>query len=84
MDFVGLFHGKMILVVIDSHLKWIEAFPTNSATSHGHLTLTHIVCTVVLVTDNGACFVSQEFESFLLINHVTSAPFHLAINHLAE
>ena len=33
MDFAGPFQGKMILIVIDSHSKWIEAFPTNSATS---------------------------------------------------
>ena len=33
MDFVGPFQGKMILVVVDSHSKWIEAFPIVSATS---------------------------------------------------
>ena len=33
MDFAGPFEGKMILVIIDSHLKWIEAYPTSGATS---------------------------------------------------
>ena len=37
--------------------------------------------------DNGPCFVSKEFETFLsknCIKHVTSAPFHPATNGLAE
>ena len=41
----------------------------------------------VLVTDNGSCFVSEKFETFLLNNgvkHITSAPYHPATNGLAE
>ena len=37
--------------------------------------------------DNGPCFVSEEFETFLSkngIKHVTSAPFYPATNGLAE
>ena len=92
MDFAGSFQGKMILIVIDSHSKWIEAFPTNSSTSS---TVIHLSRTLfsqfglpeVLVTDNGSCFVSEEFETFLLSNgvkHITSAPYHPATNGLAE
>ena len=92
MDFASPFRGKMILVVIDSHSKWIEAFPTNSSTSqtvlqHSRTLFAQFGVPEILVTDNGSCFVSQEFETFLLKNgvkHITSAPFHPASNGLAE
>lgn len=92
MDFAGPFEGKMILVVIDSHSKWIEAYPTDSSTSTKVIELSRTLFSQfgipeVLVTDNGPCFVSEEFETFLSkngIKHVTSAPFHPATNGLAE
>ncbi|MCG8621136.1 MAG: DDE-type integrase/transposase/recombinase [Proteobacteria bacterium] len=92
MDFAGPFQGKMILVVIDSHSKWIEAYPTDSSTSSKVIELSRTLFAQfglpeVLVTDNGSCFVSEEFETFLSkngIKHVTSAPFHPATNGLAE
>ena len=40
-----------------------------------------------VVTDNGPCFTSSEFEQFLLKNelaHKTSPPYHPASNGLAE
>ncbi len=41
----------------------------------------------VVVTDNGSCFVSEDFETFLVTNgtkHITSAPYHPSTNGLAE
>uniref|UniRef100_A0A3B1KG74 Integrase catalytic domain-containing protein n=1 Tax=Astyanax mexicanus TaxID=7994 RepID=A0A3B1KG74_ASTMX len=41
----------------------------------------------MIVSDNGACFMSAEFKEFMIkngITHVTSAPFHASSNGLAE
>ena len=92
MDYAGPFQGKMFLVVIDAHSKWVEAFPTNSSTSavvidHISTLFAQFGYPEVVVTDNGSCFVSEEFEAYLLkngIRHLTSAPYHPATNGLAE
>ncbi len=92
MDFAGPVHGKMILIIVDSHSKWIEAFPTDSSTSSKVIELSRTLFAQfgvpeVIVTDNGPCFVSEEFEMFLIKNgvkHIASAPYHPATNGLAE
>ena len=92
MDFAGPVNGKMILIVIDAHSRWIEAYPTESATSSVVIELLRALFSQfgipeVLVTDNGPCFVSEEYEIFLAMNgvkHITSAPYHPATNGLAE
>ena len=33
MDFAGPIQGKSVLVVIDTHSRWTEVYPTESATS---------------------------------------------------
>ena len=92
MDFAGPVNGKMILIVIDTHSRWIEAYPTKTATSSAVIELSRVLFSQfgipeVLVTDNGPCFVSEEFEIFLVkngIKHITSALYHPATNGLAE
>ena len=92
LDFAGPFEGKMILIAIDAHSKWIKAISTpNStfATVIGELRtlFARFGLPESIVTDNATCFVSDEFESFLSSNgvkHTTSAPYHPATNGLAE
>lgn len=92
MDFAGPVNGKMILIVIDAHSRWIQAYCTESATSSVVIELSRVLFSQfgipkVLVTDNGPFFVSEEFEIFLAKNgvkHITSAPYHPAINGLAK
>ena len=92
IKFAGPMYGKMYLVIIHSHSKWIEAFVTTSSTCTTVIEiLRHIFACFgipkIIVSDNGPCFVSEEFELFLLANglkHITSSPYHSAMNGLAE
>ncbi len=92
IDFAGPMDGRMFLVVIDAHSKWIEVFPTSSTTSAVVIScLTRLFSSFglpeTIVSDNGTCFVSAEFQQFLKqhgIRQITSAPYHPASNGLAE
>ena len=92
VDFMGPFMGHMILVLVDSHSKWIEAHVMSSVTSTLTIQcLRRIFATFglpeVVVTDNGPSLVSDEFEAWLKrngIRHKTSPPYHPATNGLAE
>ena len=92
LDYAGPVEGKMVLVMIDAHSKWIEAVPTTTATSAAVIEVcrerfAQFGLPETVVTDNGSCFVSSEFEAFLKrngIQHVTTAPYHPASNGLAE
>ena len=82
----------MFLVLIDAHTKWIEVFPMAGATSAATIqqlltTLARFGLPNTVVTDNSPCFISEEFEAFLIANgirHVRTAPYHPASNGLAE
>ena len=69
-DYAGPFLGKMFLVIIDAHSKWIDAHIVGTATSQATIEklrstfATHGVPDVV-VCDNGTAFTSAEFEEFL-------------------
>ena len=86
LDYAGTLFGKMYLVLIDAYSKWIEAKVVSTATSAAtieHLTSIFSVHELpeVLVTDNGTCFTSTEFQEFTKqngIRHIRTAPYHLA------
>ena len=85
----------MLLIVVDSHSKWIEVKVVKVVKNATSLvTMEHFRTMFathglpkMLVTDNGTPFVSKEIEVFYKqngIRHVRSAPYHPATNGLAE
>jgi len=75
LDYAGPFMGKMFLVIIDAHSKWIDVHATSSATSS--TTIEKLQVTFAsqglpesVVTDNGTNFCSEEFETFLKQNGI--------------
>ena len=92
LDYAGPFEGKMILIIVDAHSKWIEAICTPGSTSavvidELQTLFAQFGLLETIVTDNGPCFVSSEFETFLArneIKHLTSAPYHPSSNGLTE
>ncbi|XP_046556702.1 uncharacterized protein K02A2.6-like [Haliotis rubra] len=92
LDYAGPFLGKLFLVCIDAHSKWLEVVPLNSSTSTvtieclRRMFATHGLPETV-VTDNGTCFTSDEFTVFMKkngIHHLCVAPYHPASDGLAE
>ena len=86
IDYAGQVKGRMILVIVDSHSKWIEAHVVSSATSQATIEKLRLVFSIhgipeVIISDNGTAFTSQEFTEFVRSNgikHLTSAPYHPA------
>ena len=92
LDYAGPFLGKMFLIVIDAHSKWIEAFPMNTSTSSTTIEKLRITFVThglpeIVVTENGCNFITRKFEDFLKQNgicHIRTAPYHPASNGMAE
>ena len=92
IDFAGPFMGKMFLLVIDAHSRWMEVEIVNAASTQN--TIEHLRAMFarfglpkVMVTDNGTCFTSSDFAEFARrnqIRHIRIAPYHPSSNGLAE
>jgi transposase InsO family protein len=82
----------MFLILVDAHSQWMEVCPVTSATSQVTIDRLRMIFAThglpqILVSDNGTCFTSAEFQEFVRkngIRHVTSSPYHPASNGLAE
>ena len=91
-DYAGPLEGKMFLILIDAHSKWMEVYPTSSSTSSTTIeklrqSFCYLGLPEILVTDNGSTFTSDEFEEFMKRNgvrHIKTSPYHPASNGLAE
>ena len=92
LDYAGPLQGKMFLVLIDAHSKWMDVFPVHSATTSATLECLRRTFAIhgipeTIVTDNGSCFTSEEFATCMLnngIHHICVAPYHPASNGMAE
>ena len=92
IDYLGPFLGKMFLLIVDSHSKWVEVHVTTSATTATTIdklqtSFAALGLPEVVVSDNGPAFCSDEFRSFMKqngIQHVKTPPYHPASNGLAE
>lgn len=92
IDYAGPIKGTMILVVVDSHTKWIEAVPVSQANSHSTINALRTIFSRfgiprTVVTDNGTPFTAWEFEQFMQRNgiaHIRTPPYHPQSNGLAE
>ena len=92
IDYAGPVQGKMVLVIIDAHSKWIDAHVTSTSTSQA--TIEKLMQTFAthglpdtIVSDNGTAFTSREFQQFIYqngIKHITVTPYHPSSNGLAE
>ena len=74
----------MLLIIVDAYSKWIDVHITNSSTAS--VTIQKLLITFAthglprtIVSDNGPCFTSSEFEQFVKCNgirHLKTAPYH--------
>jgi len=88
----GPFEGRMILVRIYAHSKFIDARVVNAATTVTAVTnlrqsFAMFGLPVMLMTDNGLCFTTDDFHRICKgkgIKHFTTAPYDPAGNGLAE
>ena len=92
IDYAGPFMGKMILITVDIHSKWLKTQVVDTPTSTGticklrHMFAIHRIPETI-VADNGSVFTSSKFQHFLDmsgIRYLTTPPYHRASNELTE
>ena len=92
VDFAGPFLGRVFLVIVDAHSKWLDVHMMSNTTSMATIEKLRSIFSIfglprVLVSDNAMVFTSTEFKRFSDengIKHLTVAPYHPSCNGLAE
>lgn len=92
LDFAGPILGKTILIIVDSHSKWLEIYPMLSTSASKTIVVLREVFARYglpknIVSDNGPQFVAEEFQQFMRANgirHIRTSPYHPASNGAAE
>lgn len=91
IDYVGPWKRKMFLIQMDAYSKWTEAHAMSRSTSTVTIdclrqSFSQHGIPEIIVSDNGSCFTSEEFQDFVEkngIRHITLAPYHPSSNGLA-
>ena len=91
VDYTEPVNGNMLIIIVDSHTKWIDVHVTSGVHHYHYNQQTESFSTHgipdTIVSDNATCFTSSEFQEFYKhsgIPHITSAPYHPSSNRLAE
>ncbi|XP_011404918.1 PREDICTED: uncharacterized protein K02A2.6-like [Amphimedon queenslandica] len=92
MDHAGPYQGKLFLVLVDSHSKWLEVCIVPSTSAEATIKVFKSIFSThgipeQIVTDNGTGFESGEFQDFMSqmgIQHICTSPYHPSSNGLAE
>ena len=92
VDFAGPVEGRYFLIIVDAHSKWVDIYHTKGMTSSETIqclehSFAQFGLPISIVSDNGPCFVSQEFQEFIKcrgLRHITTAVYKPSTNGLAE
>lgn len=92
IDYAGPIGGKMILVIVDAHTKWLEAVPLSHASTETTINCLRAIFSRfgvprTIVSDNGTQLSSHDFAEFVANNnivHLRCAPYHPQSNGAAE
>ena len=90
--YAGPFEGRMLMIIFYAHSKFIDAHIVSSATISVILTKLRQTFSFTglphtIVSDNGSCFTSDEFDQFCRANgskHVRCSSYHPSSNGAAE
>ena len=85
IDHAGPFQGKLFLLVVDAHSKWMEVVTVPSTSSQVTIKALKPMFSChglpeLIVSDNGTAFTSSEFQEFTKrngIRHLTTAPYRV-------